>query len=295
MTRILRVLCAAALASGSPARAAPPPVEDAALSAGIALAREGDFQGALLKLDEAVRRLETAEAPPRDLAQGYLDLGISYLELGQEMPALERFRAAVLRDPGLRLDPAEFSPQVIRFFEAARQEVAAMRAPSASAPPAPAPPAQPAASGKGNGSGRTVLLVVGGAVAVAAVALALGDGDADTTTTTLRPPASVASPASWTSRLEAPGARGQVLADGAVAGEGAHAGAAVTTAGRHRLEGVLVAGRSRPGLWRFEVQGIRAGSLRVLAGKAVTVTSGAVVFRLEGRAGERVALGFETP
>src|SRR5688572_24418094 len=121
MTRFFRWLCALLLALGPLAHAAAPPVQDAALAAAIGLAREGDFQGALLKLDEAVRRLETAEVPARELAQGYLYLGISYLELDQQMPAIERFRAAALRDPGLRLDAGEFSPQVIRFFEAARQ------------------------------------------------------------------------------------------------------------------------------------------------------------------------------
>ena len=130
MRGIVRVACVLAMAAA--ALAAPPPVGDAALSAGIALAREGDFQGALLKLDEAVRRLEEKGAPPVELAQGYLYLAIAYLELDQEMPAVERFRAAALRDPDLRLEPAEFSPQVIRFFDAARQEVAAMRAPASS-------------------------------------------------------------------------------------------------------------------------------------------------------------------
>ena len=155
MIRFLRVLCAAAVAA-APAQSAAP-VRDAELAAGISLAREGDFQAALLKLDEAVRRLETAQAPPSELAQGYLYLGISYLELDQEMPALERFRAAVLRDPALRLDPAEYSPQVIRFFDTARQDVAAMRASPAAPAAERAPPA--AAPRQKKGSGKAVLLV----------------------------------------------------------------------------------------------------------------------------------------
>src|SRR5688572_12356513 len=178
MNRFLRVWCAVAVAAAAPAPVQPAaPVRDAELAAGISLAREGDFQAALLKLDAAVRRLETAEAPPPELAQGYLYLGISYLELDQEMPALERFRAAVLRDPALRLDPAEYSPQVIRFFDTARQDVAAMRAsptapapetarPAAGVPPAATPPQ------KKKGSGKAVLLVVGAGAAVAAGAVA---------------------------------------------------------------------------------------------------------------------------
>jgi hypothetical protein len=292
MTRSLRILCACLLAASPPVRAAPPAVADPALAAGIGLAREGDFQGALLKLDEAIRRLETAGAPDRELAQGYLFLGISYLELGQEMPALERFRAAVLRDLALRLDASEFSPQVIRFFEASRQEVAAMRSPAPSAPrsePAARPTPPPAAEKKG--SGKTVLLVVGGGVALAAAALALAGGSTSAPTTT-RPPARP----SWTSRLEVPGAVAEIACDGAVMAAGAaEARAAVSAAGRHRLEGRLVGDAARPGTWRFDLSGIRPGSLRVAAGSVAVLEADAVVFRLEGRAGERVAVVFDTP
>ncbi|HVR71357.1 MAG TPA: hypothetical protein VMT87_10990 [Vicinamibacteria bacterium] len=255
MTRILRVLSALALAASPLTRAATPLVEDAALAAGIALAREGDFQGALLRLDEAVRRLETAEAPARELAQGYLYLGISYLELGQEMPALERFRAAVLRDPDLRLDPAEFSPQVIRFFEAARQEVAAMRAPAAAPPASPPKPTPAPTARERKGSGKK------------------------------------------TSHLDASGARGQIVFDGALvtAGQGGRARANVAAGGRHRIEGVLVGAASRPGTWRFELPGIRPGSLQVAAGTVAVRTGNVVVFRLAGREGESIAFSFDTP
>ena len=63
--------------------------------------------------------------------------------------------------------------------------------------------------------------------------------------------------------------------------------------GRHRVEGVLLAAAERPGTLRFELTGVRPGSLRVLAGTALAVTAGAVVFRLDGRTGERVAFTFE--
>ena len=186
MTYTVRLSCPLAITalSLSVALAAPPAPGDAELAAGIALARAGDFQGALLKLDETVGRLETAGAPDPELAQGYLYLAISYLELGQELPAVERFRAAVLRDPALRLDPREFSPQVIRFFEAARQEVAAMRAPGSRPPPASSPDhARPAEK---KSATKTVLLVVGAGAAVAAtVALASGGEDNGPTTTTV--------------------------------------------------------------------------------------------------------------
>jgi hypothetical protein len=300
MTRLLAILCASLLAASPAVRAAPPAVADPALAAGIGLAREGDFQGALLKLDEAIRRLETAAAPDRELAQGYLYLGISYLELGQEMPAIERFRAAVLRDLALRLDPAEFSPQVIRFFEAARQEVAAMRSPAPSAP-RPAPTAKPAETptppppAQEKGKSKTTLLVVGGGVALAAAAIALAGSDGEPATTTTRPvgPAPTVPAAGWTSRLDLAGARAVLLFDGAaLPPAAAHARA---RPGRHSLEGRLLAASAGPGQWRFELAGIRRGSLRVMAGNVSSLAPETVVFALEGRAGERVAIVFDLP
>jgi hypothetical protein len=101
--------------------------------------------------------------------------------------------------------------------------------------------------------------------------------------------------ASWSSRLELPGGRGQITFHGALASaaDGARAQAALVSPGRHRVEGVLLAAAARPGTWRFDLAGVRPGSLRVVAGTAVAVTTGAVVFRLDGRAGERVAFAFE--
>jgi PKD repeat protein len=63
--------------------------------------------------------------------------------------------------------------------------------------------------------------------------------------------------------------------------------------GDNRLEAQLQAGAA--GTWRLElagVQGLVRGSLRVLAGEVVSLGPDAVVFRLKGRAGERVSLGF---
>jgi len=64
--------------------------------------------------------------------------------------------------------------------------------------------------------------------------------------------------------------------------------------GRNRLEAVLVEG-ARPGRWRFTLAGggIRAGSVRVLAGEAVAVGPEMVAFRLRGLPGERVVFGFD--
>ena len=92
----LRALLAVAAMPLAGARAAPAPPRDAELAAGIALARAGDFQGALLKLDETVRRLEAAGAPDPELAQGYLYLGDLLPGAGPGAPggrALPRGRA----------------------------------------------------------------------------------------------------------------------------------------------------------------------------------------------------------
>lgn len=50
----------------------------------------------------------------------------------------------------------------------------------------------------------------------------------------------------------------------------------------------------RPRLWRFELASLSPGSVQVVAGTAVSVTANAVVFRLQGRVGERVGFVFET-
>src|SRR6185503_17559378 len=106
------------------------------LQAGIALVKEGDFEGAVLKLDGAIRALEADPRDGKDLATAYLYLGVAYLELDQQGSARVRFQQALGRDPSMRLDPRQFSPQVIRTFEAVRGQT----------PSAPAPQPSPAAA-----------------------------------------------------------------------------------------------------------------------------------------------------
>ncbi|MET0556141.1 MAG: PKD domain-containing protein [Vicinamibacteria bacterium] len=99
-----------------------------------------------------------------------------------------------------------------------------------------------------------------------------------------------------TSRLEAAGARLQATLNGAPLAPPAP-GASVWTveprAGDNRLEAQVQAGAA--GTWRVElagVPGLERGSLRVLTGEVVSIGPDAVVFRLKGRAGERVGLAF---
>ena len=99
--------------------------------------------------------------------------------------------------------------------------------------------------------------------------------------------------AQWTSVLEAPGATGNVTVNGAsTAGVGrASAMLAVAEgAGELRVQGVLATG-SGPGTWRFERHGGMAAAVRVkvLEGQVSLVTDEAIVFRLRGQPGERVA------
>jgi hypothetical protein len=101
----------------------------------------------------------------------------------------------------------------------------------------------------------------------------------------------------WTSELALAGGRGQVVANGAdVVFPGAGRSDLVLPGrrGRNRVEAVLVEG-GRPGTWRFTLAAgaIRPGSLRVVAGEAVALGPDAVVFRLQGRPGERAVFAFD--
>jgi hypothetical protein len=108
-------------------------------------------------------------------------------------------------------------------------------------------------------------------------------------------PAASAAPAAWTSQLEIPGARGQVVVNGRQAlfpGPGRVALAVPLSPGENRVEAQLVQAEGKAGLWRFELRDQVPGSLRVIAGQVALVTGDAVVFRLGGRAGERVVFTF---
>lgn len=93
--------------------------------------------------------------------------------------------------------------------------------------------------------------------------------------------------------LEAAGARGRVVVDGIAmvpVESGGPRQVEVVRTGAHRIEAVLDEVRG-PGLWRFDIagSGVPAGSIRVLFGEVVLLGPESVVFRLSGRAGERIA------
>jgi hypothetical protein len=114
------------------------------------------------------------------LAAAYLYLGIAYLELDQELLARAKFREALGVAAGLRLDPRQFSAQVIRVFETTRE---ALRSEPAATT---LPPARKKRS-------AVPFLLVGGGAAAAGVALAAGGGSSSsnpaTTTATTQPAA----------------------------------------------------------------------------------------------------------
>ncbi len=104
-------------------------------------------------------------------------------------------------------------------------------------------------------------------------------------------------PLQFESRLEAPGARGQVVVNGSsvLFQEQlfvSHAGPA--REGANRIEAVVVAADGKPGTWRLELaSGYEPGSLVVLAGPATLTGAGSVVFQVSGQPGQRFVLFFQ--
>jgi len=176
MLRALSTALSAAVLAGSLSTYPAAEVQDPDLAQGVTLVKEGDFEAAVLKLDEAARRLSAEPRNDKELAAAYLYLGIAYLELDQELSARARFKDAATLDRDLRLDPRAFSPQVIRFFDAARQEVEAtskaVGTASESRPKRRVP---------------TLPLALAGGAAAAGVAIAGSGGGAGGATTTLTP------------------------------------------------------------------------------------------------------------
>jgi hypothetical protein len=160
-----------ALVLATPAAAQAPVAGDPDVAQGIRQVEEGDYDAAILTLDNAARRLATEPARASELSQAYLYLGVAYVGKGHEAAAKAKFREAVRQLRELTLSPEKFPPKVIDLFEAAREEVAK----------APAPAPSPAAAQSGQGGGKKVLILGGlGAAVAGGAALALGgDGGCD--------------------------------------------------------------------------------------------------------------------
>lgn len=143
---------------------------------GIQMVDDGDYDGAILTLDNATRRLAADKAKVHDLSQAYLYLGIAYIGKGREAAARAQFREALERVKDLTLSPEKFPPKVIDALEAAREELARN-------PPPAAGSAQASPKKKG-GSGKTLLILGGVAAAGGGAALALGGGGSSSSATT---------------------------------------------------------------------------------------------------------------
>jgi Bacterial Ig domain len=90
--------------------------------------------------------------------------------------------------------------------------------------------------------------------------------------------------------------RGHVAVNGqasAPAAAGRSRASVPALSGDNLVEALVVDGKRHPGTWRFELAGeVVPGSLRVEAGEVVQVTGDAIVFRVTGKAGERIAFRF---
>jgi hypothetical protein len=108
--------------------------------------------------------------------------------------------------------------------------------------------------------------------------------------------AAPASSVELTSELALPQGAGHFTVNGrgaVAAGNGRLRLGVAASSGDNRVEAVVGEANGRPGTWRFELTGdVLPGTLRVDAGEVVQVAGDAVVFRLSGRAGERIAFRF---
>ena len=139
-----------------------PAPADPEVAKGVKLVEDGDYDGAILTLDNASRRLASDPSRAKDLSQAYLYLGIAYVGKGHEAAARAKFREALTQIRDLTLSPDKFPPKVIDVFEAARAE----------AGKAPAQTAE-----KKGGGGHKGLLIGAGIVAVGGgVAIAAASG-----------------------------------------------------------------------------------------------------------------------
>jgi hypothetical protein len=107
-----------------------------------------------------------------------------------------------------------------------------------------------------------------------------------------RPAEQRSSSLSWVSDLRVPRGRGQVFLGQRAwqVEQGEQRTTVAAAAGEERVQATLLQAGGG-GLWRFELADgvVEPGTLRVIEGKVQALAGNAVVFRLTGKAGERVA------
>lgn len=141
---------------------------------GISQVDDGDYDGAILTLDNAARRLTADKAKTNDLAQAYLYLGIAYIGKGRDAAAKAKFREAVAQIKTLSLSADKFPPKVVDLFEAAKAEEAR----ETSAPPqtTAANGAAPMTAPEKKKGGSKAIFILGGLAAAGGIAAAAGGG-----------------------------------------------------------------------------------------------------------------------
>jgi tetratricopeptide (TPR) repeat protein len=158
---LLALLLIASPAAPADVPAAP---TDPEVVEGVKQVDDGEYDKAILTLDNAARRLAGDPAKVADLSQAYLYLGIAYIGKGHEAAAKAKFREALRQIKDLTLSPEKYPPKVIDAFEQAKEEEAK----------APAVAQKKGGSKKGLVIGGVV--AAGAAVGVAAAAGGGGDG-----------------------------------------------------------------------------------------------------------------------
>jgi hypothetical protein len=168
MLRLASALGLLVVLAGSVPLAAQPPAFDAEVTKGMRQVDDGDYDGAIVTLDSAARRLAKDPARVRDLSQSYVYLGIAYVGKGHDAAAKAKFREALAGAKDLTLSADQFPPKVVNLFEQAREDAARADAGSR--------------EGKKGGGGKGLL--IGGLVAAAGggVALAAGGGGGGSST-----------------------------------------------------------------------------------------------------------------
>lgn len=170
----LTILGAALVAVPFLVRAQQPDV-DRQVEEAKALYRDGSFAEAIVKLQDAISRLQLLrdiEVKRIQLAEAYLHMSLSYFALDNSAAAKETLKGLARLDRQRRLDPQIYAPPVIALFEEARAEVLLEPAAADARPSVrPAPSAAPK-----KGGSKAPLIVLGAAAAAGGVALAAKGG-----------------------------------------------------------------------------------------------------------------------
>lgn len=101
------------------------PSSEPSVRDGVRQVDEGDLQGAVVTLTDALKRMDAAQAPDKERALGYVYLGMAQLGLGQEDPARASLRYAWGLNQGAGLDPKLFPPRVVRLYDEVGADVRA--------------------------------------------------------------------------------------------------------------------------------------------------------------------------